>query len=356
MKLPDGERFDEARDLFHDHRWVSNKPFMGDEQFAELLAVMAPWYRTEFAPIRRKPGKAPIPPEIRLARLTKPGPVPERRPELGPCSLYIGATNGNGYGQFRYKDGRKNGYAHRFAWESVNGPIPDGMTVDHLCMVRNCVAVSHMELVDAVTNFRRGAAARERCRNGHEYQPENTVRRPNGKGCRTCRRAQHQKQAAKRRNPTGTPDPRVRYDQALVGAEIAKVRCAEQTIAQAARAIGCNPNYLGRRIWRETKVDVIARDEGRCIRCGSAESLDVHHRLPRGGGGTSRPEISFGMANLITLCRSCHNFVESYRTTALAAGLLVSRQGSPELVPVRRHGVLVRLSSSGGWSAAEGVA
>jgi hypothetical protein len=357
VKPPEGERLDALNDLLLDHSWVcpGGPPRWTLEQLAEWAAVAAPWFREEFAPSRRsgfksgrKPGKEPMPPEIRLARMTKRGSVPEKRPDLGPCLLYLGATNGNGYGQFRYKDDRKNGYAHRFAWEHANGPIPDDLTVDHLCMIRNCVEVTHMELVDAVTNYRRGAAARERCRNGHEYTPSNTIRRRNGKACRTCRQAQDRKQAEIRRRPPGAPDLRIAYDQAVVRTEIAKVRRAEQTVAEAARIVGCNPSYLGRRIWRETKADVIRRDEGRCIRCEASETvLDVHHRIPRGNGGTSRPEIAYGMANLITLCRSCHEFVESFRATALAAGLLVPRHGAPAKVAVRRHGALVLLHDDG---------
>lgn len=62
--MPEGERFDQARDLFHDHRWVQNKPFMGDDQFAELLVVLAPWFREEFAQKKARVSVRERPPKV----------------------------------------------------------------------------------------------------------------------------------------------------------------------------------------------------------------------------------------------------------------------------------------------------
>jgi HNH endonuclease len=36
---------------------------------------------------------------------------------------------------------------HRFAWELLNGPIPDGPTIDHLCRNTLCVKPAHLEVV-----------------------------------------------------------------------------------------------------------------------------------------------------------------------------------------------------------------
>ena len=52
--------------------------------------------------------------------------------------------------------------------------------------------------------------------------------------------------------------------------------------------------------------------------CGGA--LQVHHRLPRGRGGTHDP------ARLVTLCLVHHAEVESYRTRAYACGLILRTQ------------------------------
>lgn len=62
MKPPTGERFDAALDLFHDHQWQAYKPQLGEDQLAELLVVLRPWFEEEFARSRsrvpnRKPAK-----------------------------------------------------------------------------------------------------------------------------------------------------------------------------------------------------------------------------------------------------------------------------------------------------------
>jgi 5-methylcytosine-specific restriction endonuclease McrA len=46
--------------------------------------------------------------------------------------------------------------------------------------------------------------------------------------------------------------------------------------------------------------DVLERDEFSCQNCGSKNSVEVHHIVPRMVGGTNKPE------NLRTLCRECH--------------------------------------------------
>ena len=135
-------------------------------------------------------------PEIRFRRATEWGDPPSHRPELGPCLIYLGADNGNGYGQFRYNG--KNSYAHRYGWERVHGPIPDGLTVDHLCRVRRCVNADHLEITDSVDNYMRAVAVRTHCPNNHEYTSLNTGRKRNSRLCKTCQREQWRRGEAKR--------------------------------------------------------------------------------------------------------------------------------------------------------------
>lgn len=84
--------------------------------------------------------------------------------QSGDCWLWQGYKSGGGYGQLWYKDegGRKRTrMAHRFVYEVLVGPIPVGLTLDHLCFVRNCVRPDHLEPVTREENTRR-ARARER--------------------------------------------------------------------------------------------------------------------------------------------------------------------------------------------------
>ena len=94
------------------------------------------------------------------------------------------------------------------------------------------------------------------------------------------------------------------------------------------------------------------RDGGCCVRCGIYGGVhtfpphQLHHRRPRGMGGTSRDDTN-SPANLVLLCAQCHEWVESWRTRALCAGQLVSQGVDPALIPLRYHGGLVLLTHDG---------
>lgn len=111
------------------------------------------------------------------------GVAPSSRLELGPCWIWTGACADNGYGVFNI--GGRNRGAHRVSYELGVGPIPAGLTIDHLCVVRFCVNTSHLEPVTQAENSRR-AAASEACGNGHPWTDENTYIRPD-QGTRQCR-------------------------------------------------------------------------------------------------------------------------------------------------------------------------
>lgn len=103
-------------------------------------------------------------------------PVLERllsKIEIGPvfegslCWMFTGGDNGRGYGKLRV--GTRKMRAHRVAFEEMVGPIPDGMTIDHLCRRRLCVNPAHLEVVSFYENLMRGDtiaarnAARQSC-------------------------------------------------------------------------------------------------------------------------------------------------------------------------------------------------
>lgn len=74
------------------------------------------------------------------------------------CWHWTGGKQTRGYGSFGVgpRGEVQTFLAHRVAWTWANGPIPDGMTVDHLCMNKTCQRTDHMELVDRSTNSARG--------------------------------------------------------------------------------------------------------------------------------------------------------------------------------------------------------
>lgn len=119
------------------------------------------------------------------------GPVPEYAPHLGPCWLWTAARNAGGYGSFAYKTSmpKQTALAHRVAFVLLNGFWPPEV-MDHLCRVRNCVNLAHLEAVTPLVNAQRGFyAMKTHCLAGHEFTPENTLRRRDGtRFCRACSR------------------------------------------------------------------------------------------------------------------------------------------------------------------------
>lgn len=98
------------------------------------------------------------------------------------CWLWQGSFYPDGYGR------HSSSTAHRAVWILMRGAIPIGMTVDHVCRNRACVNPDHMELVTPRENTRRGFVARQSCRHGHPYTPENTRLRGGTRECRACDR------------------------------------------------------------------------------------------------------------------------------------------------------------------------
>jgi hypothetical protein len=106
------------------------------------------------------------------------------------CWLWTGAINGSGYGSVYVGPGRWNG-AHRVVWQLLRGPVPAGLQLDHLCRVRACVSVQHLEPVTCLQNVRRGAESRglgKACRHGHP-RAESVVNAVGELRCRTCENA-----------------------------------------------------------------------------------------------------------------------------------------------------------------------
>jgi hypothetical protein len=87
------------------------------------------------------------PVERYYSKIDKDGPIPVHRPNLGRCHLWTARPGPNGYG-YMQKGRRGEGVvlAHRFGWELVNGPIPEGHMVCHHCDNPPCQRISHLFL------------------------------------------------------------------------------------------------------------------------------------------------------------------------------------------------------------------
>lgn len=135
-------------------------------------------YMREYARDRLR-FKYPSPLERFVAKVNFDGSIPDFNPSLGPCWLWTAGTRWGGYAYF--KSAGKGWAAHRFIYEMLVGPIPEGLVIDHLCRVRACVNPDHMEPVTFLENLRRGfgptmiQSQEDYCTSGHEYTPENTL-------------------------------------------------------------------------------------------------------------------------------------------------------------------------------------
>lgn len=115
------------------------------------------------------------------------------------CWIWTASHNGQGYGRISM-GGRKGKlyYAHRLSYQIANGPIPDGLVLDHLCRTPSCVNPDHLEAVTQKINSQRGDAGnhmkiyngqKTHCPSGHPYDEENTHLSPSGRRtCRSCSR------------------------------------------------------------------------------------------------------------------------------------------------------------------------
>ena len=113
--------------------------------------------------------------------------------KTGSCWIWKGSENGEGYGFFHIDQGKM--LAHRVAYEWAKGPIPEAMTLDHLCRNRACVNPDHLEPVTRRENILRGTSIsainsqKTRCLRGHLLAGDNlrVAIRKDGRSYRQCR-------------------------------------------------------------------------------------------------------------------------------------------------------------------------
>src|ERR1700726_2527487 len=98
-----------------------------------------------------KPRKPRVPSGLTLdeyfwMHVNKNGPIPEKCPERGPCWLWTGSLNHDGYGRIAYNNVFKLAHVHSVEIHRGSAPTDDlaNCQRDHACEIRPCVNPDHL--------------------------------------------------------------------------------------------------------------------------------------------------------------------------------------------------------------------
>lgn len=119
----------------------------------------------------------------------------------GPCHIFTGIIDRDGYGKIRPAPKAKRVSVHRYVWKKFKGYIPP-YPLDHQCRNRACCNVKHLRVVTERQNALENSisitainAKKTHCKYGHEFTEQNTYRnKSGGRVCRTCQRANQKRQ------------------------------------------------------------------------------------------------------------------------------------------------------------------
>ena len=127
------------------------------------------------------------------------------------CWIWHGTRGHDGYGRLSRWKKRQYVYTHRYAYERFVGPIPAGLTLDHLCRNRACCNPAHLEAVTHKTNILRGEgggatnARKTHCKHGHLLDGENLYLEHGKRRCIACMRRRQQEWQKRQPVRTWTP-------------------------------------------------------------------------------------------------------------------------------------------------------
>lgn len=124
-----------------------------------------------------------------LAHTDRNGPVPAKRPDLGPCWIWMGARSHDLYGNILVGD--KLRLTHIVSYELHRGPVPPSLVLHHMCETPLCCNPWHLEALTRQEHSRQHTPGlynkiKTHCPHGHPYTEENTYRYEGSRQCRTC--------------------------------------------------------------------------------------------------------------------------------------------------------------------------
>ncbi len=244
---------------------------------------------------------------------------------LDGCWPWTGGTVSRNRGRID-KDGRGQ-YVHKLVWEMLNGPVPDGLELDHLCLNPNCVNPRHLEAVTHQENSRRAGlqthnsrTPRTHCAKGHALTPENVYvppGRPQYRYCVTCR------QNAKNRISLQIRDDEIARQSTRIAELEASQRSDKARIEELEANERAYEAVLGQQSYNEVAehIEELTGALTDCVGCVSASEAEGLHEIIAELRG--RDELT---DRLIDLVERRLLWVRTYGEEALPQSSGVARQ------------------------------